>query len=276
MANQFQTHVASGLVENAVQQAQSYRSPLRRVERRRESGDRPGKHVDAERQPRPCDKLTGLLVHDQDIHLRVIDLNQIERFPDLQPSRRRFHRLLRDFVVPQASFYQGINVVNAAPDGARIGRLLSLTSATRCNLAHKFAERRPFGNEVDLTNRRLNDRLNAIRDVARAYRPSRLSRQEQRRPPIFVEALDQPIETRDADPEFRCSLANSCSPDAARPLLRDQPPNFFFTAAGLSSHPAPSPPGYRARPSRCRPALTAHVRQPLHLCDATTKLSQIS
>ncbi len=109
----------------------------------------------------------------------------------------------------------------------------SPTSATRGNLAHQLTERRPFGDEVDLTNRRLNDRLNALRDVARPCRPSRLSRQEHRDPPIFTEALDQPIETRDADPEFRGSVSNSRSPDAARPLRRDQASNLFFAATGF-------------------------------------------
>jgi hypothetical protein len=85
MAKRFQTRAARRSCRNAVQQAQSYRSPLRRIERQLESGDHPGKHVDAERQPWPCDKLTGLLVHNHDIHLRVIDLNDIERFLDLQP-----------------------------------------------------------------------------------------------------------------------------------------------------------------------------------------------
>ena len=78
----------SGLVENAVQQAQSYGRSLRRIEGQRESSDHPRKHVDAERKPWPCDELTGLLVHDHDIHLRVIDLNEIEGSFDLQPPRR--------------------------------------------------------------------------------------------------------------------------------------------------------------------------------------------
>jgi hypothetical protein len=100
-------------------------------------------------------------IHDHDIHLRVIDLNEIERSFDLQLPRRRIHRFLSNFVVSQASPYKGVNVVNPSPDGACIGRLLSATPATRRNLAHELTERRPFGNEVDLTNRRLNDSFNA-------------------------------------------------------------------------------------------------------------------
>jgi hypothetical protein len=38
---------------------------------------------------------------------------------------------------------------------------------------------------------------------------------------------------RDAYPEFRGSLSNSCSPDDPRPLLRNQPSNFFFPTAGF-------------------------------------------
>ena len=37
---------------------------------------------------------------------------------------------------------------------------------------------------------------------------------------------------RDADPEFRGSLSNNCSPDDPRPLC-DQPPNFFFPTASF-------------------------------------------
>jgi hypothetical protein len=135
--------------------------------------------------------------------------------------------------VSQASPYKGVNVVNTPPDGACIGWLLSRTSATRGNLAHQLTERRPFGNEVDLTNRRLNDRLNALRDVARSCRPSCLSRQERRHPPVFTEALDQAIESRDADPESCGGFSNGRSSDACRPLLCDQPSNFFVPAAGL-------------------------------------------
>jgi hypothetical protein len=73
----------SGLVENAVKQAEACRCPLRRVEGQRESGHHPGKHVDTKCQPWPCDELTGLLIHHHDIHLRVINLNEIERLFDL-------------------------------------------------------------------------------------------------------------------------------------------------------------------------------------------------
>jgi hypothetical protein len=115
----------SGLVENTVQQAESYRRPLQRIEGQRESGHHPGKHVGAERQPWPADELTGLLVHDNDIHLRVIDLNEVEGSFDLQPPRRRLHRLLRGFVLSGARPFNWIDVVNTTPDGPRIGRLFA-------------------------------------------------------------------------------------------------------------------------------------------------------
>ncbi len=201
---------------------------MRRIEGQRESSDHPRKHVDAERKPWPCDELTGLLVHDHDIHLRVIDLNEVEGPFDLQLPRRRLHRLLSGFVLSQARPFKRIDAVNTTPDGARIGRLLSVISATRRDLTHEFTERRPLGNEIDLTNRGLNDRLDALRNVTRAHWPSCLSRQEHRNSPIFTEALDQPIEARDADPQFRGSFSNSRSPDAAGPLLCDQPSKFFF------------------------------------------------
>ena len=73
-----------GLVEDAVKQAEAYRRSLRRIERQRESGHHSGEHVDAERQPGPSDKLAGLFIHHDDIHLCVIDLNEIERLFDLQ------------------------------------------------------------------------------------------------------------------------------------------------------------------------------------------------
>ena len=38
---------------------------------------------------------------------------------------------------------------------------------------------------------------------------------------------------RDAYPEFRGGLSNSCSPDDPRPILRNQPSNLVFPAAGL-------------------------------------------
>ena len=41
--------------------------------------------------------------------------------------------------------------------------------------------------------------------------------------PIFAEEMDQPIEVRDADPESRGSLSNSCPADDPGPLLCDQP-----------------------------------------------------
>ena len=89
---------------------------------------------------------------------------------------------------------------------------------------------RTFGANL---NRRLNDRFDAFRNQARPYRSSCPKGQKHRHPPIFAEEPDQPIEMRDADPEFRGSLSNSRSSDHPRPLLCDQASNFFFPTASF-------------------------------------------
>jgi hypothetical protein len=78
--------------------------------------------------------------------------------------------------------------VNTTPDGTRIGWLFAPPSTTRRDVTHEFTERRPFGDEVDFTNRRLNDRFDALQNEARAHWPSCLSRQKHRHSPIFAEA----------------------------------------------------------------------------------------
>ena len=70
------------------------------------------------------------------------------------------------------------------------------------------------------------------------------------------------MEIRHADPEFRGSLSDSCSPDDPRPLLCDQLSNFFFPTAsfrpilfgGLRRHlhvPALHSPRMRDKPMIC-------------------------
>jgi hypothetical protein len=140
---------------------------------------------------------------------------------------------LRGFVLSEARPFNWVDVVNTTPNGARIGWLFASTSTMRRDLTHEFTERRPFGDEIDFTDRRLNNCFDAFRNEARAYWSSSPSRQKYRHPPIFAEEPDQPIEMRDADPKFRGSLSNSCSPDDPRPLLCDQPSNFLFPTAGF-------------------------------------------
>jgi hypothetical protein len=55
----------------------------------------------------------------------VIDLNEVEGSFDLQPPRRRLHRLLRGFVLSGARPFNWIDVVNTTPDGPRIGWLFA-------------------------------------------------------------------------------------------------------------------------------------------------------
>jgi hypothetical protein len=95
---------------------------------------------------------------------------------------------LRGFVLSEARPFNWIDVFNSPPDGARIGWLFAPPSTTRRDLTHEFTERRPFGDEVDFADRRLNDRLDTLRNEARAHWPSCLSRQKHRHSPIFAEA----------------------------------------------------------------------------------------
>ena len=76
---------------------------------------------------------------------------------------------------------------------------------------------------------------------------------------------------RDAYPEFRGGLSNSCSPDDPRPILRNQPSNFVFPAAGL----LPIRLGDLGTAVTSPPVAAAHARQTRDLCGASRNLSRI-
>src|SRR5271166_5098966 len=91
-----------------MEEAEADRKPGRGIHRQIEAGDHPREHVDRERQPWPLERSARFLIDDDQIHERVIDLNDLERPRSLVLAwhwrRRLDRRRVSSFVRRRPSF----------------------------------------------------------------------------------------------------------------------------------------------------------------------------
>lgn len=147
----------SRFVEDGVQQAQTRRQPGGRVHRQVKTRHHTAADIHRQRQPRPADRLPGFLVNDEDIRLRMVDLNDLQRpGGGKHPSNRLC--LLDDlvFAAPFGALLQ-VDLFESSTDRSAMRRLEPGRDAVRLHIPDQLRNGRTISRQVVSADRRTDD-----------------------------------------------------------------------------------------------------------------------
>jgi hypothetical protein len=130
-----------GFVVNRVKKTQTDRESRRRIHRQVESGHSARENIHGQGDPRPTNGLARFLIDDDDIHPRVINLDDTQGPGSAIFARRRFGGGNYEFVVSSQGLLSQVQFSESGSDGAPTWWIEAFVDAEEPNFLYEARER---------------------------------------------------------------------------------------------------------------------------------------
>jgi hypothetical protein len=164
-----------------------------------EADDHAREHVDRKRHPWSRERSACFLVDDDQIHERVINLNDLERPRSCVPARHWRRRLDRRLVSAFARRQPPFDFIDASLYRSAIRQRPSLLSETQMNLFDQVRQGRALRLQIDLADRLADQVVARLAENERSLLPPSLSGLQRLDGRCLTIGRDQAVERRPAD-----------------------------------------------------------------------------